>query len=202
MESTTGDKVPNRRPGGRTANVTERVNRAVLDLLIEGGAQACTVNNVAERAGVERSTLYRRYADRWAMIIDAMVAKGGADVAPVDRGSLAQDLKTVLRKLVDVLETPLGPALLAGAAELRSAEGAVHTRHYFDKRMEQLEPMFHKAIERGELPGDVDKEYVFSFAAGPIYFRMFIAARKIDDHFIDAIVDATCRHFAVPTSHS
>lgn len=120
------------------------------------------------RAGVERSTLYRRYADRWAMIIKALVAKGAADVAPEDCGSLARDLKSVLCRLVGVLETPLGPALVAGAAELRSREGTDHNRLIFDERMEQLEPMFEAAIARGELPGDVDKEYVFSFAVGPI----------------------------------
>jgi hypothetical protein len=42
--------------------------------MLDGGLEACTFSNVAERAGVERSTLYRRYPDRMDMIIDTIVA--------------------------------------------------------------------------------------------------------------------------------
>ena len=62
-----------RRPGGRTADVTRRIHEAVLELLVEGGIDACTFQNVASRAGVERSTLYRRNPDRWPLIIDAII---------------------------------------------------------------------------------------------------------------------------------
>ena len=58
--------------------------------------------------------------------------------------------------------------------------------------MAQLDPMFDAAIERGELPAEVDREALFTAAAGPIYFRMFIAARGVDDDFIDAIVSSVC----------
>ena len=166
-------------------------------MLIEGGTAACTVPNVARRAGVERSTLYRRYPDRWALIVQALVAKGGADVAVSDCGCFIEDLKAVLRRLVTVLESPVGPVLVAAAGELRGKDGQEFTRTYFKERMDQLEPMFARAIERGELRTDVDKECLFSFAAGAIYFRMFIAARRVDEAFIDSVVKATCGHFCL-----
>ena len=181
-----------RRPGGRTAEVTQLIHDAILDLLIEGGVQACTFSAVAERAGIERSTLYRRFPDRWEAIIDALMAFAAKDVMPDLGGSFAHDLGSILRKLRDAIESPLGPAVLAVGIELQSGSGD-YPRAYFDRRMAQLEPMFDAAIARGELAPDVDREALFTFAAGPIYFRKFIAARSIDDTFIDHIVDNVCR---------
>ncbi|MEO7276418.1 MAG: TetR/AcrR family transcriptional regulator [Sphingomicrobium sp.] len=191
MESTTvGDH--KRRPGGRTADVTERVREAVLELIVEGGYAACTFSSVAARAGVERSTLYRRFPDRWATIIDAFMARSALEIMPDTTGSFAGDLKSVLRKLAATLDGPLGPALMAAAAELRARQEADYPRAYFDQRVAQLKPMFDAAVERGELAADVERETLFSFAAGPIYFRMFIAGRAVDLAFIDTVVESVC----------
>ncbi|MEO6224260.1 MAG: TetR/AcrR family transcriptional regulator [Sphingomicrobium sp.] len=191
MESTVASD-HKRRPGGRTADVTERVREAVLELIVEGGYAACTFSNVAARAGIERSTLYRRFPDRWATIIDAFMARSALEVMPDTTGSFAGDLKSVLRKLADTLSGPLGPALMAAAGELRACPEADYPRAYFDQRVAQLKPMFDAAVERGELAADVERETLFSFAAGPIYFRMFIAGRPVEPGFIDTIVESVC----------
>jgi hypothetical protein len=112
--------------------------------------------------------------------------------------SFADDLRSVLRRLTDTLESRLGPALLAVAAELRARMLGDYSRAYFDRRMAQLAPMFDAAIARGELPPDVDREALFTFAAGPIYFRMFIAGRPVDDAFIRSIVEKSCALFCTP----
>lgn len=184
-----------RRPGGRTADVTARVHAAITELIVEGGVEACTFAAVAERAGIERSTLYRRFPDRWDAIIDTWMARAETDVMPDLGDSFAEDLKSVLRRLVELLESPLGPALLSVAAALRSGAGSEHSRAYFDRRMAQLAPMFDAAIARGELAADVDRETLFTIAMGPIYFRMFIAGRPADAEFIAALVESTCATF-------
>lgn len=199
MESIKPKRSARVRPGGRTADVTHRVTDAALELLIEGGTQACTYQAVAERAGVDRSTLYRRYPDRWEMMIDAMMARAAADVMPDLTGSFPGDLRSVLRKLVATLETPVGPALLEVAAELRAGARDDYSRAYFDRRMSQLDPMFDTAIARGELPASTDREAIFTFAAGAVYFRMFIAARGVDEEFINTIVQSVCWLFCSPS---
>ena len=189
-----------RRPGGRTAEVTRRVHDAVVELLIEGGVQACTVKAVAERAKIERSTLYRRFPDKWEAIIDALMARAAADVMPDLGSTFAEDLASVLRKLRVTLESPLGPALVEVAIELRANDGADYPRAYFGRRMEQLAPMFAAAIERGELPAHVDREALFTAAAGPIYFRMFIAGRPVDEEYISSIVSSICWLYCSPSA--
>jgi AcrR family transcriptional regulator len=188
-----------RRPGGRTAEITARVHKAITDLIVEGGVDACTFSAVAERAGIERSTLYRRFPDRWDAIIDAWMARAAVDVMPDLGDSFAENLRSVLRRLVEVLQSPVGPGLLSVAAALRTKSGGDYTRTYFDRRMAQLAPMFDAAIARGELQPDVDCEELFTFAAGPIYFRMFIAGRAVDEDFIHNIVSNVCWLYCAPS---
>ena len=198
--STSPETTVVRRPGGRTAEVTSRVHEAVIELVLEGGPEACTFSSVAERAGVERSTLYRRYPDRLDMMIDAWMEWGEPFVMPEVGGSFADALRSVLRNIADALATPLGPILLSFAAELRMRSNTNHPRTFFDRRMVHLAPMFDAAILRGELDPGVDREALFSFATGPIYFRMFIASRTVDDAFIDQIIDNITRLYCTPAS--
>ncbi len=197
--STLVENGASRRPGGRTAEVTERVRTAIFDLILEGGFDACTFSAVAQRAGVERSTLYRRFPDRWDAIIDAWMARAARDVMPDLGDSFPADLTSVLRRLVEILESPIGPALLRIAAQLRTHSEGSYSRAYFDQRMAQLAPMFDAAIARGELPPKVDREALFTSAAGPIYFRMFIAGRPVDDDFIRSIISSVCWLYCSPS---
>lgn len=190
---------PVRRPGGRTADVTARVHQAIVDLIVEKGVEGCTFSAVAERAGVQRSTLYRRHPDKWQAIIEAWMARAAEDVVPDLGDSFPDDLTSVLRRLVQVLESPLGPALLRVVAEVRAHPDAEYSRTYFDQRMAQLSPMFDAAIARGELPPSVDREALFTSAAGPIYFRMFIAGRTVDEACIHQIVSSVCWLYCSPS---
>ena len=78
-----------------------------MELLAEGGVGARTFSAVAERAGTERSTLYRRFPDRWEAILDAFMAYGQAAlVFPTTPGSFAGDLRSVLRKACRDTQNP------------------------------------------------------------------------------------------------
>src|SRR5687767_698197 len=107
-----------RRPGGRTADVTRRINQAVLELLVEGGIDACTFQNVAGKAGIERSTLYRRNPDRWPTIIGAIIELAERETASFETGSFRTDLSSTLNNLAKILSTQLGPALIEVAGAL------------------------------------------------------------------------------------
>lgn len=186
-----------RRPGGRTADVTRRINAAVLDLLAEGGIDSCTFQNVAARAGVERSTLYRRNPDRWPTIIDAIIDFAERETAPLDTGSFRGDLLATLRKLARAMNGPLGPTLVSVAAKLQAGAAPGQGERFWDARMARLGPMFDGAIKRGELPADADREEIFSMAAGPIYFRRFIASKEVDDEWVELIVDQICDRYSL-----
>lgn len=189
--------VRQKRPGGRTADVTRRINEAVLELLVEGGIDACTFQNVANRAGIERSTLYRRNPDRWPTIIDAIIDFARRETAPLDTGSFRGDLTATLRNLARALNGPLGPALITVAATLQSGAAPGQGERFWASRVERLGPMFDGAIARGELPAGIDREDVFSMAAGPIYFRRLIASKPVGDDWVKQVVAEICDRYCL-----
>lgn len=189
---------PTRRPGGRTADVTRRVNDAVLQTLIEGGIGTCTFAAVATRAGVERSTLYRRYGDRWAMMIDAILGYAADEASAVSLGSFREDLRFVLDRMAEILATPLGPALWTVGAALRAGSAPEHRERFWQTRVGQILPIVDAAKTRGELCPDVDPEEVFAFAMGAVHFRMLVIGERVDRKTIDQIVDDVCRLYCRP----
>lgn len=193
MESTWSDPDRHRRPGGRTAKTSKRVNDAVIELLIDGGIDACTFASVAERAGVERSTLYRRYGDRWAMMIDSIIGYARNEAAAVSLGSFRKDLAFLLDRMAEILATPLGPALWAVGAALRAGSAPEHKARFWDSRLTQVLPIVTAAKARGEIPDDVDPEELLTFAMGAVHFRMLVIGKRVDSKTVDQIVDDVCR---------
>ena len=185
-----------RRPGGRTADVTRRINEAVLALLLEGGIDACTFQNIAARADVERSTLYRRFPDRWPTIIGAILEFTERETPVAETGSFKGDLFEALCRVAEVLTGPLGPPLLTVAAALRAGEAPGERERFWASRRKQLDPMFEAGIARGELAPDVDREEVFEMAAGPLYFRTFVSGRALEQAFIHKVVDQVCDRYS------
>lgn len=187
-----------KRPGGRTAEVTRRINEAILELMAEGGIEHCTFQNVAARAGVERSTLYRRNPDRWPTIMEAIIHLAERETATFGTGSFRTDLLGTLTNLLRVLNSSLGPALMSVAAALQGGAAPGLAEQFWASRQRHLAPMFEAAIARRELPADVDRDRLFAMAAGPIYFRRFIASQPVTEEWVRGVVDEVCDIFGVP----
>lgn len=187
-----------KRPGGRTADVTRRINEAILDLMAEGGIEHCTFQNVAARAGIERSTLYRRNPDRWPTIMEAIIHLAERETANFNTGAFRTDLTGTLLNLSRVLNSSLGPPLMSVAAALQSGAAPGQAEAFWASRQQHLAPMFEAAISRGELPADVDRDRLFAMAAGPIYFRKFIASQPVTDDWVRSVVSQVCDSFGVP----
>ena len=187
-----------KRPGGRTAEVTRRINDAILELMAEGGIDHCTFQNVAARAGVERSTLYRRNPDRWPTIMAAIIDLAERETAAFGTGAFRTDLLATLLNLVRILNGPLGPPLMSVAAALQGGAAPGLAKQFWKSRQEQLAPMFDRAIERRELPADIDRDRLFAMAAGPIYFRRFIAGQPVSEDWVRGVVDQVCDSFGMP----
>ena len=191
-----------RRPGGRTADVTRRINLAMLELLADGGLEACTFQNVASRAGIERSTLYRRNPDRWPTIVDAIIELAKQETATFDTGSFRTDLEATLLNLAKVLESPLGPRLMEVAGVLQSGVAPGQAERFWESRQQQLAPMFDAAIGRGELPADVNRDELFAMAAGPIYFQKYIASKRLTDDWVHKVAAQVCDRYCLKNQAS
>ncbi len=179
------------RPGGRSARVRALVLDATREELLEGGYAALSHRAVAQRAGVDPATVYRRWPTRPRLATDALLEAARASVPVPDTGRLETDLKTFLDAVVAALSDPrsrrLFHALSAASAEAES--DLIETlRGFWKTRFTGAEQMVARAVERGELGRNVDPHGVIEHLVAPAYFRALVTADKLDDDFTQRCV--------------
>ena len=100
------------RPGGRSARVREAVLAATIDAIADEGFASLTVDDVARRAGVHKTTVYRRWATSEALVLDALLERSAEQVAVPDTGSLVGDLRALLDSVAANITSRVGRAVL------------------------------------------------------------------------------------------
>jgi len=101
--------LPNKRPGGRSAQVQAQVRTALEELVAEQGRERVTVPAVAERAGVSASSIYRRWGDLQGLLAETATHRLDPNRPLPDTGTLRQDLEAWARELIEHLaKSPAG----------------------------------------------------------------------------------------------
>jgi AcrR family transcriptional regulator len=193
MAVTAKTETATKRPGGRSARVRSAVLKATIEELAEVGLAELCFESVARRAGVNKTTLYRRWGDREKLILDAMLETGNERVPLPDTGSLAEDLRVFGEEVVATLRTPEVDALVRAAASVADphAQIADVSRCYWAARMKTETQIVDRAIERGEVPADTDARLALECFLAPIYFRVFVTRERVDALFLQRLAHFT-----------
>lgn len=183
---------PIKRPGGRSARVRDAVRQATLAELAEKGYGGLTVENVAERSGVHKTTVYRRWGSVEGLISDALELAREEPWPIPDTGTVEGDLRGVARLVqsgfADPEEGPVSSAFVAAA--MQSPEAATALHGFFQARHEQSLLVVRRAVDRGELPGTVDAHELIRAAVAPIYYRLFVTHEPVTEADADRAADA------------
>lgn len=188
MPETKTSSSPQRRPGGRTRRHSEQIYAAARRLLGERGYSGLTFLDVAQAAGVNRSTLYRRWESIAELVQDAVGAEVAEQIAAPDTGSLEGDMRTVLRRIVAYISTPVGTAALAASLEIGETQADGPRAPRWRTRLADFDAMFDRAQARGEITAAFDRETAFSLAAGALYFRRIVAGQPLDEAWIERVL--------------
>ncbi|MFJ3923296.1 TetR/AcrR family transcriptional regulator [Streptomyces sp. NPDC090022] len=170
-----------RRTGGRSARVRAQVLDAVGVLLVEGGYDALTVDAVAERAGVHRTTVYRRWRDVGGLLADVLDAAAADDTwSPPDTGSLEGDLTALNQEVYDALAA--GPSVSTAliAASFRSPEAAGALARFWADRYERCAAVVSRAVARGDLGAATDAHALLVTATAPLYHVLLLLRDEPD----------------------
>ena len=100
------------RPGGRSARVQESIHSTVRDLLEEQDRSTVTVPQIAARAGVTPSTIYRRWGDLSVLLADVALARLRPDSEPANTGSLRGDVRAWAEQYLDEMSSEPGRHIL------------------------------------------------------------------------------------------
>ena len=178
-----------RRGRPRSAEVDEAVLAATVELAGEVGVSRLSMDDVAVRAKVSKATIYRRWASKEALVLDALRA-AMVPIEDVDTGSLRGDLEHYLHELVtrfqsgkmrDVLPHLIGVA--CHDANLRCS-----LDDYMQTRRVPLNLILERGLARGELAADTDLDVLIDVILGPFAFRKLLAHTPIDEKFAEKLL--------------
>ena len=170
----------------------ERVLTATLDLLTQAGLGGLTIDEVAKRSGVAKTTIYRHWPNRNALIIDACLRMTDGDDEPPDTGSLEGDVKAILTDLAELLVTARWSSMLPSIVDAAERDPEIAEVHSRLQRWHAapLRAALERAARRGEIPPEADLSAIAAALRGPLYFRRWFSREPIDDSFVDLIVQS------------
>ncbi|MGV9375916.1 TetR/AcrR family transcriptional regulator [Nonomuraea sp. NPDC003707] len=183
-----------RRPGGRSARVRAAVHQAVTDLIAERGYGNFTVGEVAARAGVADTSVYRRWGNLEALLMDVAITWLTTQSPIPDTGSLAGDLRAYAANVARDVTGPDGPAVLRLVIALSTAgqDGLRARDAFLAERSRQLQVMLDRARDRGEHPPDVLD--VLDHILAPMYIRILFGAGPLTPDYAGTLVDRLLSH--------
>lgn len=166
-----------RRPGRpRDPDADRAIVAATLAVLAERGFAGLTIAQVASLAGVSRPTIYRRWAGREDLVVDALAATVPVQ-DPVDTGDLVDDIETVVRQAVDGLGgSSVGPlviGVLAASAQNPVLAEALAER-YLAPRLDVVTELIERGQHSGALRADLSPELVRDLFLGPLVYRWLV----------------------------
>jgi|HigsolmetaAR201D_1030396.scaffolds.fasta_scaffold11614_2 AcrR family transcriptional regulator len=174
----------------RSEEARRKALAAAAALLAEKGVGALTIEEVAQRSGVAKTTIYRHWPERAALIIDT-VRSTFEHVGTPDTGSLRGDLEAFFGGLVRADLTGhtarLMPCLIDAAN--RDPEIEVLLDRLAMERQEPIKAIVQRAQQRGELPADLDMRVVVGTIVGPIVFRKVVWRQPLDAAYVKGCLD-------------
>ena len=168
----------------------ERVLTTTLDLLTETGLGELTIDDISRRSGVAKTTIYRHWPNRSALVIDACSRMTDGEQAPPDTGSLDGDLRAILTNIADLLGTARWSSILPSivdAAERDPEFAGIHSRIQHGHAA-PLKAALDRAALRGEIPPATDRNGSAAALLGPLFYRRWFAREQINAEFVEVII--------------
>ncbi|GAA1733115.1 TetR/AcrR family transcriptional regulator [Nonomuraea bangladeshensis] len=189
--------MPRGRP--RDTQVDEKVLRIAAALLLERGYTGLSIDEVAEQAGVAKTTLYRRWPTKDHLAV-AVVARLQADHEITETGDIRADLVDNLEEIAAALNRMRaaggreGPSAgtageLVAAAARHEDIGKLARRQYAERNALGI-ALIERARVRGELRADLDAEVLFDQLAGALYYRVLITGAPVDRAYVERLVSS------------
>lgn len=166
----------NKKPPGRPRSIQshQAMLRATLDLLAEVGFDAMSIDAISARAGVGKTTIYRRYASKEELVADAIESVREEIVIP-DRGNLQGDIDALIQNAAQITLSPLGRqtvAMIISSASSNAQFAQIYWRKYLQPRQKTFSVVLERAKARNEIPTDLDSDLVFDMMSGIMLYAL------------------------------
>jgi len=179
-----------RRGRPRSKQFDESILAATLELAGEVGIKGMSMDELAQRAGVSKATIYRRWPSKEILVLQALQS-AMQPLDDVDTGGVVEDLRLCLGQMIarmskkDRMNDVL-PHLIEMATHDATLRSSVDD--YVQNRRVPVLKVLERAIGRGELPADTDIELVLDALLGPLIYRRLLSGGVLDADFLDRLI--------------
>ncbi|MER7585128.1 TetR-like C-terminal domain-containing protein [Kitasatospora sp. NPDC097691] len=186
---------PAPRPAGGPVlqdSVTSAISQAFFEELATAGYAKLSLEAVAKRAGAGKAAIYRRWSSKQEMALTLIADVVANTPDPLDSKTVRGDLLAFLTETAEVLRHPLAskiiPDLLAEAHRTPELGLALLTA-VRDPRRIRAAGLLQRAVERGELPADLDFDIALDLLAGPLYWHLAVVDGTAEPAYLERLTD-------------
>jgi AcrR family transcriptional regulator len=181
----------------RAAATRSRTEEAILEatrqLLAEAGVQGLTMEGVAARAGVAKTTVYRRWRSKDELALAVLIDMVENVVATPDLGDTRKELISFVNAAVKILGSTLMGRVMQGLVSDLATDpklALAFRQRVVAMRLAEVRRLIERGIERGDLRADTNIELTHELLFGPVYYRLLLSGSPLDKGLATRIVDA------------
>lgn len=185
----------NRGAAKRRANTEAAILDAARELLSEGGVRGLTIEGVATRSGVAKTTIYRRWRDRDELALAVLVDRTEQISAPADVGDTRKELLAFVNSATKLIVESHVAGLVSEIAT-NPELGRIYQEQVVAFRLAEMKTVVDRGIERGDLRADTDVRVAHELLVGPRYYRLLFSGAPLNRRHANQLVDALLAAFA------
>ena len=175
----------------RSEKARKAVIRSTLALLKQTGFHELSVEAVAAHAGVGKATVYRWWANKGELVIDAFVSAVEKELRFPSAGPVLQSIHVQMRRWAVIFRSPLGQIVAAviGAGQSEPEILEAFRSHWVEPRRVEARRLLGQAITIGEIRADLDPDTVLDLLYGPLYIRLLLKHAALNEEFVDTVFE-------------
>jgi AcrR family transcriptional regulator len=160
-------------------------------VLFSGGVANTRMADIAARAGVHETSIYRRWGSRANLMAEALSSQMNADLALPDTGSTREDLIAFFTALAEFLAAPLGRSIMGLGFAASDEENVFESARdqFWTIRLTRASILVRRGVDRQELRPDIDAELFLEALGGPLNLHVLLRNRPADRGYVSQLVD-------------
>lgn len=175
----------------RNSSTHDAILDAAARLVRRRGYNGVTIEAIAAAAGAGKQTIYRWWPSKAALYLELYIGLAAAQQLTFDTGSVAGDLRFLLRRLFRIYAATPARAILAGLiAETQSDRRVARAliAELVRGRRHLIRRILKRGQARGEIRGNADIDFAVDTISGAVWFRLLLGHAALDNRFADKLV--------------
>jgi AcrR family transcriptional regulator len=171
----------------------DRVLEASRELLAESGVQGLTIDGVAARSGVAKTTIYRHWRSKEDLALEVLLEMTEQVVEVPELDGARDEFVALVTRVIEILETTLMGRVMKGLVSDLATDPTLadaFRERVVALRLKEIHHLIERGTQRGDLRADADAELLHDLLFGAVYHRLLLSGRTLDHTYAEQVVDS------------